>query len=70
MILLFEKVQMLGAAVGRAVDLTMLKGYDDLIDELEKLFDIRGELRSKSKWQVAYTDDEDELMAVGDDHWK
>ena len=34
-----------GVAVGRAVDLTALMGYDDLIDELEKMFEIKGELR-------------------------
>lgn len=67
--ILFEKVQMQGVAVGRAVDLTMLNGYDDLIDELEKLFDIKGELRSQNKWAVTFTDDENDMMLVGDDPW-
>ena len=65
----FEKVQMQGVAVGRAVDLTMLNGYDDLIDELEKLFDIKGELQSQNKWAVTFTDDENDMMLVGDDPW-
>lgn len=58
---------MQGVAVGRAVDLTMLSGYDDLIDELEKLFDIKGELRSQDKWRVTFTDNENDTMLVGDD---
>ncbi|KAE9616031.1 putative transcription factor ARF family [Lupinus albus] len=63
------KVQMQGVAVGRAVDLNMLNGYCDLIDELEKLFDIKGELHSKNKWLITYTDDENDTMQVGDDRW-
>nr|ANI70193.1 auxin response factor ARF21 [Salvia miltiorrhiza] len=38
------KVQMQGVAVGRAVDLTTLKGYDNLITELEEMgHDARGD---------------------------
>ncbi|XVF33149.1 hypothetical protein REPUB_Repub17cG0143300 [Reevesia pubescens] len=63
------KVQMQGMAVGRAVDLTILKGYDDLINELEKMFDIKGELRPRGKWSIVFTDDEGDTMLVGDDPW-
>ncbi|CAJ2663045.1 unnamed protein product [Trifolium pratense] len=63
------KVQMQGVAVGRALDLTMLSGYDELIDEVEKLFDIKGELRSQNKWRVTFTDNENDMMLVGDDPW-
>ncbi|OIW13497.1 hypothetical protein TanjilG_29238 [Lupinus angustifolius] len=63
------KVRMQGVAVGRAVDLAMLNGYDDLIVELEKLFDIKGELQSQNKWVITYTDDENDTMQVGDDRW-
>lgn len=63
------KVQMEGVAVGRALDLTMLNGYDELIDEVEKLFDIKGELRSQNKWRVTFTDNENDMMLVGDDPW-
>ncbi|KAK7849198.1 auxin response factor 9 [Quercus suber] len=63
------KVQMQGVAVGRAVDLTVLKGYNDLIDELEKMFEIKGELRTRNKWAVVFTDDENDKMLVGDDPW-
>lgn len=60
---------MQGVAVGRDVDLTVLKGYNDLIDELEKMFEIRGELRPQNKWAVVFTDDENDMMLVGDDPW-
>lgn len=64
-----EKVQMQGVPVGRAVDLAMLDGYESLIEELERLFDIRGELRTQNKWSVTFTDDENDMMLVGDDPW-
>lgn len=58
-------------AVGRAVDLTRFECYEDLLKKLELLFDIKGELCcSSGKWQVVYTDDEDDMMMVGDDPWQ
>lgn len=60
---------MQGVAVGRAVYLTALDGYDQLIDELEKLFDIKGQLQPRNKWEIVFTDDEGDLMLVGDDPW-
>nr|CAB3487126.1 unnamed protein product [Digitaria exilis] len=64
------KVIMQGMAVGRAVDLTKLSGYNDLFHKLEEMFDIHGELDSTlKKWRVIYTDDEDDMMLVGDDPW-
>ncbi|MCD7459624.1 hypothetical protein HAX54_041469 [Datura stramonium] len=63
------KVHMQGVAVGRTVDLTVLSGYDELMSELEKLFDIKGELSTQIKWQLVYRDDEDDMMLVGDYPW-
>ncbi|KAL1320090.1 hypothetical protein HN51_064834 [Arachis hypogaea] len=64
------KVHMQGMAVGRAVDLTRFDGYEDLLWKLEEMFDIKGELcGSEKKWQVVYTDNEDDMMMVGDDPW-
>ncbi|TQE07312.1 hypothetical protein C1H46_006965 [Malus baccata] len=64
----FRMVHMQGIAVGRAVDLTRFERYEDLLKKLEEMFDIEGELcRSTKKWQVVYTDDEDDIMMVGDD---
>ncbi|XP_022895629.1 auxin response factor 1 [Olea europaea var. sylvestris] len=64
------KVHMQGIAVGRAVDLTKFDGYDDLLKKFETMFEIEGELcGSRKKWKVVYTDDEDDMMMVGDDPW-
>lgn len=63
------KVQMQGVAVGRAVDLSMFEGYDQLIDELEEMFDIKGQLCPRNVWEIIYTDDEGDWMLVGDDPW-
>ncbi|XP_013621961.1 PREDICTED: auxin response factor 11-like isoform X1 [Brassica oleracea var. oleracea] len=63
------KVQMQGTAVGRAVDLTLLRSYDELLSELEKLFEIEGELRPKDKWAIVFTDNEGYMMLAGDDPW-
>jgi len=60
---------MQGVPVGRAVDLNALKGYNELIDDIEKLFDIKGELRSRNQWEIVFTDDEGDMMLVGDDPW-
>ncbi|KAF9690317.1 hypothetical protein SADUNF_Sadunf01G0182900 [Salix dunnii] len=64
------KVHMQGVAVGRAVDLTQFERYEDLMRKLEEMFDIEDELSgSTKKWQVVYTDNEDDMMKVGDDPW-
>lgn len=65
-----QKVQMQGMAVGRAVDLSMLDGYDQLIDELEEMFDIRGQLRPRDKWEIVFTDEDGDMMLLGDDLWQ
>ncbi|KAJ3694504.1 hypothetical protein LUZ60_009984 [Juncus effusus] len=63
------KVQMQGMAVGRAVDLVNIEGYKQLREEIEKMFDIKGELENRQKWEVIFTDDEGDMMLVGDDPW-
>ncbi|KAL3620768.1 Arf GTPase arf1 [Castilleja foliolosa] len=64
------KVHMQGIGVGRAVDLTRFDCYEDLLKKFEEMFEIYGELSgSTKKWQVVYTDDEDDMMMVGDDPW-
>ncbi|XAR70154.1 hypothetical protein NMG60_11026924 [Bertholletia excelsa] len=64
------KVLMQGCAVGRAVDLTNLRSYEELIDELEAMFEIKGELRPRNKWEIVFTDDEGDMMLMGDDPWE
>uniref|UniRef100_A0ACD5VNS6 Uncharacterized protein n=1 Tax=Avena sativa TaxID=4498 RepID=A0ACD5VNS6_AVESA len=60
------KVQMHGNALGRAVDLASLDGYEQLTRELEQMFDIKD---IKQNFKVAFTDDEGDTMEVGDDPW-
>ncbi|CAM0873668.1 unnamed protein product [Alopecurus aequalis] len=65
-----KKVQKQGIALGRSVDLTKFKGYEELLAELDDMFDFNGELKSCNKeWMVVYTDHEGDMMLVGDDPW-
>ena len=59
-----------GSIVGRGVDLSKLENYEQLFEELERMFHLEGQLRDKEKgWQVAYSDNEDDMLEVGDDPW-
>ncbi|KAL8252188.1 hypothetical protein R6Q59_035881 [Mikania micrantha] len=65
------KVQKQGIALGRSLDLTKFNNYDELIAELDTLFDFNGELKTCNKtWLIVYTDDEGDMMLVGDDPWQ
>jgi hypothetical protein len=65
------KVHKLGTVLGRSVDLAKFVNYDELIAELDNLFEFNGELKAQSKnWLVVYTDDENDIMLVGDDPWE
>ncbi|KAL2935730.1 Auxin response factor 2A [Bienertia sinuspersici] len=65
------KVQKQGIALGRSVDLSKFNDYDQLVDELDRLFDFNGELKTPEKnWLIVYTDDEGDMMLVGDDPWQ
>ncbi|KAA8540625.1 hypothetical protein F0562_024456 [Nyssa sinensis] len=65
------KVHKQGIALGRSVDLTKFNNYNELIAELDHLFEFHGELKARSKdWMIVYTDDEGDMMLVGDDPWQ
>ncbi|KAG5148589.1 hypothetical protein JHK82_015470 [Glycine max] len=65
------KVHKKGIALGRSVDLTKYSGYDELVAELDQLFEFGGELLSTKKdWLIVYTDNEGDMMLVGDDPWQ
>ncbi|CAM0949925.1 unnamed protein product [Alopecurus aequalis] len=65
-----KKVHKQGIAVGRSVDLMRFTCYDELIAELDQMFDFHGELKGSCKnWMVVYTDTDDDMMLVGDDPW-
>ncbi|KAL1098104.1 hypothetical protein V6Z11_D05G078200, partial [Gossypium hirsutum] len=64
------KVHKQGSLVGRAIDLSRLYGYKDLMTELEHLFGMEGLLNDPDKgWRVLYTDRDNDVMVVGDDPW-
>lgn len=57
--------------MGRAIDLSRLNGYSDLLSELERLFSMEGLLKDADKgWRILYTDSENDVMVVGDDPWQ
>ncbi|XP_056170339.1 auxin response factor 2 isoform X1 [Syzygium oleosum] len=65
------KVHKQGIALGRSVDLAKFNNYDELMAELDRLFEFGGELMNpRSNWLIVYTDDEDDMMLVGDDPWQ
>jgi len=65
------KVHKQGIALGRSVDLTKFNDYDELIAELDQMFEFDGELKASSKnWLIVYTDNEGDIMLVGDDPWQ
>uniref|UniRef100_A0A0D9XZA5 Auxin response factor n=1 Tax=Leersia perrieri TaxID=77586 RepID=A0A0D9XZA5_9ORYZ len=64
-----KKVHKQGIALGRSIDLTKFTCYDELIAELDRMFDFNGELNSCKNWMVVYTDNEGDMMLVGDDPW-
>ncbi|KAJ0795023.1 putative transcription factor ARF family [Helianthus annuus] len=65
------KVHKQGIALGRSLDLTKFNNYEELIAELDELFEFNGELKTCNKtWLVVYTDDEGDMMLVGDDPWQ
>ncbi|KAM1759129.1 hypothetical protein ACFX11_008166 [Malus domestica] len=64
------KVLKHGAPVGRSIDLTRFDGYNELIRELDQMFDFKGSLiGGSSGWQVTYMDDVGDRMLVGDYPW-
>lgn len=64
------KVHKQGSLVGRAIDLSRLYSYGDLLSELERLFSMEGLLSDPDKgWRILYTDSENDMMVVGDDPW-
>ncbi|KAH7332440.1 hypothetical protein KP509_20G087500 [Ceratopteris richardii] len=64
------KVIKKGSMVGRGVDLSRFEDYASLFHELEKMFNMKGELTDTGRgWQVVYSDEEGDTMKVGDDPW-
>ncbi|CAN6853375.1 unnamed protein product [Brassica oleracea] len=56
-------------SVVKTVDLTVFDGYNHMIVELEKLFNIEGKLHMHSQWKLTFKVHEGDMMLVGDDLW-
>ena len=59
--------------------MSKFKCYPELIEALEKLFNMEGQLSGgatgrssddKMGWQITYTDNDGDTMLVGDDPWE
>ncbi|XP_071709588.1 auxin response factor 4-like [Rutidosis leptorrhynchoides] len=65
------KVHKQGNKVGRAIDLSKMSSYRELFTELETLFNMEGMVNNNPDggWRLLYTDEENDMMVVGDDPW-
>ncbi|MED6158905.1 hypothetical protein PIB30_037366 [Stylosanthes scabra] len=60
-----------GTALGRAIDLTRFAGYDELVSELDWMFDFGGGLiNGSSGWHVTCIDEDGDIMLLGDFPWQ
>ncbi|KAJ4881333.1 putative auxin response factor 21 [Raphanus sativus] len=55
--------------VERTVDLTVFDGYNELIAELERLFDIKGTLLMHNQWKIVFINTDGDMILLGDDPW-
>ncbi|XP_009791842.1 auxin response factor 19-like [Nicotiana sylvestris] len=67
----YTKVQKRGS-VGRTIDVTRYKGYDELRHDLARMFGIEGQLEDpqRTEWKLVYVDHENDMLLVGDDPWE
>ncbi|PON84617.1 Auxin response factor [Trema orientale] len=67
----YTKVQKRGS-VGRCIDVTRYKGYDELRHDLARMFGIEGQLEDpqRTDWKLVYVDHENDILLVGDDPWQ
>ncbi|CAI9100774.1 OLC1v1037942C1 [Oldenlandia corymbosa var. corymbosa] len=67
----YTKVQKRGS-VGRTIDVTRYKGYDELRNDLARMFGIEGQLEDpqRTDWKLVYVDHENDILLVGDDPWE
>lgn len=66
----YTKVYKLGS-VGRSIDVTRCRNYDELRHELACMFKLVGQLEDPhSGWQLVFVDNENDVLLVGDDPWE
>ncbi|XP_061366518.1 auxin response factor 2A-like [Gastrolobium bilobum] len=65
------KVLKLGSALGRAINLSHFPGYNELISELDCMFDFGGSLiNGSSGWHVTHIDADGDITLLGDYPWQ
>ncbi|KAL4557550.1 hypothetical protein LXL04_035732 [Taraxacum kok-saghyz] len=67
----YTKIQKAGS-VGRSIDVSGFKNYDELCSEIERMFGLEGLLNDSvnSGWKLVYVDFENDVLLVGDDPWE
>ncbi|KAJ7537978.1 hypothetical protein O6H91_11G030500 [Diphasiastrum complanatum] len=67
----FTKVYKLGS-VGRSLDMSRFRNYEELRHELAKMFNLQEQLEDsqRSGWQLVFVDNENDVLLVGDDPWE
>lgn len=58
--------------MGRSIDVSGFKNYDELRSEIERMFGLEGLLNDAvySGWKLVYVDFENDVLLVGDDPWE
>ncbi|KAL6646180.1 hypothetical protein ACP70R_017788 [Stipagrostis hirtigluma subsp. patula] len=67
----YTKVHKRGA-VGRSIDINRYSGYDELKNDIARMFGIEGQLSDQNRlgWKLVYEDHEKDVLLVGDDPWE
>ncbi|CAN4122954.1 unnamed protein product [Withania somnifera] len=67
----YTKIQKAGS-VGRSIDVSGFRTYDELRSEIERMFGLEGLLCDSrgSGWKLVYVDFENDVLLVGDDPWE
>ncbi|EEF52695.1 auxin response factor 5 [Ricinus communis] len=67
----YTKVQKAGS-VGRSIDVSGFKNYEELCSAIECMFGLEGLLNNprESGWKLVYVDYENDVLLIGDDPWE
>ncbi|XP_047325678.1 auxin response factor 5 isoform X2 [Impatiens glandulifera] len=66
----YTKIQKTGS-VGRSIDVSGYKNYEELCSAIECMFGLEGVLNDRtSGWKLVYVDFENDVLLVGDDPWE
>ena len=65
------QVQKTGS-VGRSIDVSSFKNYEELCSAIECMFGLDGLLNNPkgSGWKLVYVDYENDVLLIGDDPWE